>query len=70
MLKQASLSHIKFFSLWAGYDKIISILAILGPKVVFLDQDEVQYVRYSLEVIPDRIVISGEVHNFIGLCNY
>ena len=49
--------------------KIISISAVVGHKVVFIDQAEDQNVGYSLGVIPDRIGISGEVANFVGVCH-
>ena len=67
MVKQASLSHLKLWPLWVVNDKLISISAVVGHRVVFLDQAKVQDVRYSLEVIPYRIRISGEVANFFGL---
>ena len=48
-------------------DKLISILSIVGHPILLLDQAEVQGVGYSLGVIADRIVISGEVANFVGV---
>ena len=42
-------------------NKLISILAFVGHKVIFLDQAEGHDVRYPLKIIPDRIRISGEV---------
>ena len=34
-----------------------------------MDKAEGKDVSYSLGVIPDRIVISGEVTNFVGVCH-
>ena len=45
-------------------DKLISILAIVGHRVIFLDQAKGKYVSYSLGVILYRIGISGEVTIF------
>ena len=44
-------------------DKIIYITAVVGHRVIFLDQAKKQDVSYYLEVIPYRIRISGEVTN-------
>ena len=68
MVKHTSLGHLKCWLLWAMYDKLISILAVVGHRVIFLDQDEGQYVSYSLVVIPHMIRIYGEVTNFVGVC--
>ena len=65
MVKQASLGHIKYWPLWDVDGKLISILADVCHKVIFLDQADGQDVSYSLGVIPDRIRISGEVANFL-----
>ena len=48
-------------------DKLISISAVVGHKVIFLDQANGQDVIYSLGVITYRIRISGEVTNFVGV---
>ena len=69
MVKQASLGHLKCWMMWAVDEKLISILDVLGHKVIFLDQAEVQDVSYYLGVIPERIGISGEVTNFVGVCH-
>ena len=69
MVKQASLGHIKYWPLWDVDGKLISILADVCHKVIFLDQADGQDVSYSLGVIPDRIRISGEVTDFVGVCN-
>ena len=50
-------------------EKLISVLAVMGHKVIFLDQSEVHNASYSLGVISDRIHISGYVSNFIGVCH-
>ena len=47
------------------YYKLISILAVVGHKIIPLCLAEVQDVSYSLGVIPDRIGISGEVNIFL-----
>ena len=51
-------------------DKSISISAIVGHRVIFLDQAKGLDISYSLGVIPYRIRISGEVDNFVGMCHY
>ena len=38
----------------------------MGHRVIFLDQAKVQYVFYSLGVIPHRIIISREITNLVG----
>ena len=48
-------------------DKLISILAVVGHKVIFMDHAEGQDVRYSLEVMPDRIGISGGVTDVVDV---
>ena len=67
MVKQTGLGHLKCWLMWSVYDKLISILAVVGHKVIFLDQAEGQDVSYYLGVITYRIVISGEVTNFFGV---
>ena len=69
MVKQTSLGHLKCWPLWAVDEKLISISAVVGHMVIFLDQDKEQDVRYSLGVIPYRIRISREVTNFVGVCH-
>ena len=69
MVKQASLDNLKCWPLWDVDKKIISIFSVVGHKMIFLEQSEVQDVRYSIGVIPDRIGISGEVTNFVGVCH-
>ena len=69
MVKHTSLGHIKCCPMWAVDDKIISILDVVSHKVIFMDQAEGQDVSYSLGVILYRIVISGEVANFVGVCH-
>ena len=68
-VKHNSLGHLKYWSLWAVDDKIISILDVLGHRVIFLDQAKGQDVNYSLGVIPYMIRISREVANFVGVCH-
>ena len=50
-------------------EKLISILVVVGHRVIFLDQAKGKDVRYSLGVISYRIVIYGEVTNFVGVCH-
>ena len=58
MVKQTSLSNIKRWPMWDVDNKLVSILAVVGYRVIFLDQAKVQDVRYSLGVITYRILIS------------
>ena len=67
MVKQTSLGHLKCWPLWSVDEKPITILAFVGHKVISLDQAERQDVSYSLGFFPDRIKISGDVNNFLGL---
>ena len=69
MVEQTILGHVKCWPMWAVDDKQISKLAVLGHKVVFLDQTEGQDVSFPLGVIPYIIGISGEVTNFVGVCH-
>ena len=69
MIKQTSLGHLKCWPLWAVDEKLISILAVVGHKVIFLDQAKGQDVSYSLGVILERIGISEEVTYFVGVCH-
>ena len=70
MVKQTIIVHLKCWPLWAVYHKIIFILAVLGHRVIFLDQDKGQDVRYYLGVIPYRTRISREITNLVGVCQY
>ena len=69
MVKHTRLGYLKCWPLCYVDEKLISILDVLGHKVILLDQAKRQYVRYSLEVIPDRIRIAGEVANYFGMCH-
>ena len=69
MVKQTSLVHLKCWPLWAVDDKLISILAVVGHRVIFMDQAMGKDVIYSLGIIPYMIIISREVTNFIGVCH-
>ena len=69
MVKKTSLGHLKCWTLLAVDDKLISILAVIGHRVIFLDQAKGQDVCYSLGVIPHRIRISREITNFVGVCH-
>ena len=70
MVKQTSLGHLEYWPLWAVDDKIISISAAIGHRVIFLEQDKGQDVCYSLGVIPHRIRISRDITNLVGVCHY
>ena len=69
MVKQTSLGHLKCWPMWAVYDKLISVLAVVGHRVIFLDQAKGQDVSYSLGVISYRIIMYGVVTNFVGVCH-
>ena len=55
--------------MWSVDEKLVSISAVVGHRVIFLDQAKVRYVRYSLGVIPYRIRISQEITNIFGVCH-
>ena len=69
MVKQTSLVNLKCCLIWAVDDKLIYISAVVGHKVVFLDQANEQGVLYSLGVIPYSIIISQEITNLVGVCH-
>ena len=69
MVKQTILVHLKCWPLWDVDNKLISILAVVGHKVIFLYQSKGQDVSYYLGVIPDRIIITMEIANYFGVCH-
>ena len=69
MVKQTSLGHLKCWPLWAVDDKLISISAVVGQRVIFLEQAKGKDFNYPLGVIPYRIRISREVTHFVGVCH-
>ena len=69
MIENTSLCNLECWPLWAVNDKLISILAVIGHRVIFLDQAKGQDVSYPLGVIPHRIRISREFNNFVGICH-
>ena len=69
MVKQTSLGHLKYLPLWAVDDKLISISAVIGHRVIFLNKDKGEGVRHYLGVIPHRIRISQEITNLVGVCH-
>ena len=69
MIENTSLGHLECWPLWAVNDKLISISAVIGHRVIFLDQAKGQDVCYSLGVIPHRIRISREITNIVGVCH-
>ena len=50
-------------------EKLISISAVMGHRVIFMYQAKGQDVCYSLGVIPHRIRISREIANIVGVCH-
>ena len=52
MAKQKSLVHHKCWPLWDVDDKLISVLSLVGHRVIFLYQAKGQDVIYSLGIIP------------------
>ena len=70
MVKQTILGHLECWPLLAVNDKLISISAVIGHRVIILDQVKGQDVCYSLGVIPHRIIISREITNIFGVCHY
>ena len=69
MVKQTSLGHLKCWPLWGMDDKLISVLAVVGYRVIFLDQAKGQDVRYSFGVVLFSIIIFQEVTNCFGVCH-
>ena len=69
MVKQTSLGHLKCWLLWDVYDKLIPISAVVGHRVIFMDQAKGQDVCYSLGVIPHRIRVSRDITNLVGVCH-
>ena len=69
MVKKISLDHLKCWPLWAVDDKFIPISAVVGHRVIFMDQAKGKDVPYSLGVIPHRIIISWEITNLVGVCH-
>ena len=69
MIEKTSLGHLECWPLWAVNDKLISISAVIGHRVIFLDQAKRHDVCYSLGFIPHRIRISREITNIVGVCH-
>ena len=69
MIRKTSLGHLEYWTLWAVNDKLIPISAVIGHRVIFLDQAKGQDVCYSLGVITHRIRISWEITNIVGVCH-
>ena len=69
MIKNTSLGHLECWPLWSVNDKLISVSAVIGHRVIFLDQTKGQDVFYSLGVIPHSIRISWEITNLVGVCH-
>ena len=68
MIEKTSPGHLACCPLWGVNDKLIPISAVIGHRVIFLDQAKGQDVCYSLGVIPHWIRISREINNFVGVC--
>ena len=69
MIEKTSLGHLECWPLWDVNEKLISISAVIGHRVIFLDQAKGQDICYCLGVIPYRIRISREITNFVGVCH-
>ena len=69
MIENTILGHLECWPLWAVNDKLISVLAVIGHRVIFLDQAKRQDVCSSLGVIPHRIRISREITNLVDVCH-
>ena len=69
MIENTSLGHLECWPLWDVNDKLISISAVIGYRVIFMDQAKGQDVCYSLGVILQRIRISREITNIVGVCH-
>ena len=69
MIKYISLGHLKCWPLWDVDEKLIYLSAVIGHRVIFMDQDEGKDVRYYLGVIPHRIRIARENTNIVGVCH-
>ena len=67
MIEHTSLGHLECWPMWYVDYKIISVLVVVGHQIILLDQTYIHDVGYPLVVIPDRIGISGEVTNFVGV---
>ena len=65
MVKQTIFGHLKCWLMWDIDDKLISVLDVVGHRVIFLYQAKGKYVKYPLGVIPNRIKISGEVKKIV-----
>ena len=69
MVKNNTLGHLKFWLLWDVDDKIISISAVVGHRVIFLDQAKEQDFSYSIGVIPIQYQNIQGGHQFFGVCH-
>ena len=69
MIKKTSLGFLECWPLWAVNEKLISILAVIGHRVIFLEQAKGQDVCYSLGVILHMIRIPWEITNLVGVCH-
>ena len=68
MVKQIILGHLKCWLMWAVYEELIYKSAVVGHRVISLDQAKGQDVRYSLGVISYRIRIYREITNLVSFC--
>ena len=68
--QHSSTGNLKCWLLWGVGEKLISILAVVGHKVIFLYQAEGEDVSYSLGVTPYWIGIFGNItHPFPLACS-
>ena len=65
MIEQTSIDHLECCPLWDLYERLISILNVVGHQMILLNQAQGQGVVYYLGVIPDKIGISREVTNVL-----
>ena len=70
MIEKTSLGHLECWPLWDVNDKLIYLSAVIGHRVIFLDQAKGQDVCYSLGVIPHKIRISRDITNLVFVCHY
>ena len=68
MVKQIILGHLKCWLIWDVYEELIYKSAVVGHRVISLDQDKGQDVRYSHGVISYRIRIYREITNPVSFC--
>ena len=66
-VEENRLGHIKCCLLWAMNNKLIPIFTVISHFMAFMYKSEWQDVVYPLWVIPNRIWVSREVTNIVGV---